>query len=104
PSYSGKIPRLAEDLRRARSAGHRVVCIARGPGSAKRLSEIFQEYELPAAIRVDADAPPLEPAEPGGLFVLVGSLRTGFELPDAGLTFLTEREIFGEDVKPAERK
>jgi len=90
-AYSGRLPELIEDLRRARRDGVRIVCVMRASGSAERLLEIFGEYDLPAA-SVDGTAPP----GAGGLFVATGGLRTGFELPELGLTVLTERAIFGE--------
>ncbi|HKQ61328.1 MAG TPA: transcription-repair coupling factor [Candidatus Polarisedimenticolaceae bacterium] len=103
-SYGGRIAELVADLRRAREEGRRVVCVMRAPGGAQRLLEILGEYDLPAA---RLDGPALDGADPwgpGGLFVGVAGLRSGFEFSDPALVVLSEREVFGEERQVAERR
>jgi transcription-repair coupling factor (superfamily II helicase) len=102
-SYAGQVPRLVEDLRAARARGGRVLCLMRTAGSAERLSEILREYELETALYPEA-AGRIEAGPTGGLFVLTGRLRTGFEFPAHDLTVLAERDVFGEDKHAAERR
>jgi len=97
-AYEGRVRELIEDLRGAREQGARTVCVMRAGGSAERLLEIFREYDLEAS-PVDAAPPP----GGGGLFVCNAGLRAGFELPELGLSVLTERAIFGEPRKVADR-
>jgi transcription-repair coupling factor (superfamily II helicase) len=85
PSFSGRVADLAAALRANVAGGGRVICVLRAPGSAARLRELLTEYELSATIAV-------------------AGLREGFELPEQGLTVYSEREIFGEDKHPQERK
>ena len=68
----------------------------RAAGGATRLMEIFAEYGLPAT-RCGEDGA-------DGLLVGVGGLRSGFEFPDHGWSVLTERDLFGEERKPVDRK
>ena len=84
-SYAGRVADFATALKAAAAAGERVVCVARAPGSAARLEEILADYELSATIAV-------------------AGLREGFEFPEQALTVYSEREIFGEEKLPAERK
>ncbi len=102
-SYAGRIAELAQDLRAAAARGSRTLFVMRTPGSARRLGEILEEYELPAALAPQR-ADPRDLAAAGGRFVLLGRLRAGFELPELGLTVLAERDVFGEERRAAERK
>ena len=97
-SYAGRVGQLAADLKRAGQEGQRTVCVMRAEGSVKRLREILDEYDLIASEIAAARA------KSGGLFVDIAPLRTGFELPQAGLIVLAERNIFGEIKRRGEPK
>jgi transcription-repair coupling factor (superfamily II helicase) len=102
--YSGMVGEFVEDLRRSEAEKRRTVCVMRAPGGAGRLKGIFGEYRLEAADYRDAASGECGPWMAGGLFVAVGGLGTGFELPDLGLSVHTERDLFGKERKPAARK
>jgi len=105
PSYSGKLSQLVSDMKAARERGAHTLCLMRARGSAERLGEILREYDLAPTTPGDRPAEVVDaPREPGGLFVLVGALHAGFEFPELGLVALTDREIFGEETKAADRK
>ena len=104
PSYAGRIANLVTDLRTAAERNARTICILRAPGAAQRLGEILEEYGLNPAVATDAAGAAGDVYRSGGLFVLVGGVRAGFEFPDLGLAVVTEREIFGEEAKASERK
>ncbi len=104
PAFAGKVARLVESLEVARDAGRRTICVMRAPGGAGRLAEILDEYGLAPAVSTDPARERGDVFTPGGLFVVVGGLRAGFEFPEIGLTILTDREIFGEESKAVERK
>ena len=97
-SYSGRIGELAKDLKRNLEEKQRTICVMRAEGSARRLREIFNEYDLVASDLQQAGG------DGGGLLIGTGSLRAGYELPQAGLIVLTERDLFGETKRRAEPK
>lgn len=103
-SYAGRLGELAAAVGAEVRRGARVVCVMRTPASARRLAQVFGEYAVPHALATDDGAIPPEAWAGGGLFVVVGGLRHGFELPAQALVVLSEREIFGEESKPAERR
>ncbi|MDX1388970.1 MAG: transcription-repair coupling factor, partial [Acidobacteriota bacterium] len=103
-TYSGHVHELIQDLRASRAEGTRVICVMRTAGSAERLGEILHEYRVEAALSIKEGTPAVDRTMHGGLFVAVGGLRAGFELPDQALVVLSEREVFGEEKKGAERK
>ena len=102
-SYDGRVQNLATDLRQARTDGVRTICVMRARGSAERLMEIFNEYELHGLPLPAGGTRPDDAWQPGGLFVGLGALRAGFEFPDLGLVALCERELFGEERKTSDR-
>ena len=103
-NYAGRVGELAADLARARERGTRVVCVLRARGMAERLAEVLAPYGLPVALSTTPGVVPGDVWSAGGLFLLVGGLRDGFEFPDYGFVALTERETFGEEVKATGRK
>ncbi len=86
-SFGGRIGDFVEDLRLRRGRGERIHLVARSRSQAERLQGVLKEHNLGALL----DAGP----QPGGIAILVGELSAGFELPAAGLCYLTEAEIFG---------
>ncbi|HEY7675644.1 MAG TPA: transcription-repair coupling factor, partial [Candidatus Methylomirabilis sp.] len=86
-TFGGRITALVEDLRGRRARGERVHLVARSRSQAERLRGVLKEHDLGALLD--------EVPQAGGLAILVGELPAGFELPAAGLTYLTEAEIFG---------
>ena len=104
PAYSGRIADLSRDLEAGRAAGARTLCVMRAPGSAARLAEVLAEYGQRPAVMTGQERRPADAWGPGGVFVLTGALRSGFEFPQERLLVLSEREVFGEEPKAAERK
>ncbi len=103
-TYSGRVGDLAADLGASLATGARTLAVMRAPGGAGRLAEILSEYGLSPALLSEAGAHPGDAWRAGGIFVLAAGLRAGFEIPDAALLVLAEREVFGEEPKAAERK
>jgi transcription-repair coupling factor (superfamily II helicase) len=97
-AYSGRIPDLVADLRRVVKDDGRVLCVMRAHGGAERLHEILREYDLDAPIDDGGVAPT------AAVTIRTGGLRTGFEFPSLRFTVLPERDVFGEQKRPAERK
>ncbi|ANM32270.1 hypothetical protein ABI59_14785 [Acidobacteria bacterium Mor1] len=103
-NFSGQLADLSKELRDRADTGARTICLMRASGSVERLGEIFEEQGLAAAITSKEGETPKKLPSEGGLFVQVGSLRAGFELPQQGLAVIAEREVFGEQKKQAAPK
>lgn len=97
-SYAGRVGEMAADLKRNLEEKKRTICVMRAEGSVRRLREIFDEYDLVAADLQQARG------KGGGLLIGTGSLRAGYELPQAGLIVLSERDLFGEIKRRSEPK
>ncbi len=96
-NYAGRVGEISADLKRNLREKQRTVCVMRAEGSAKRLREIFDEYDL---VGTDLQQAPAV----SGLLIGIGSLRSGYEIPQAGLIVLSERDLFGETKRRAEPK
>jgi len=97
--FAGRVPDWVAEIRRSRELGETVVFIANSPGRAERTIEVLGDYEIYAA--------PIEGAEEirtASVLVGVGYLSRGFRLPDAGLQFWAETDVFEEEKKTHERR
>lgn len=79
--YRGDIASLSEDLKKATVAPKFVLETI---GMAERLAEIFDEYGVNVT----------------GRDIRVGHIASGFSMPDEGIAFLSETDIFGETTAP----
>jgi transcription-repair coupling factor (superfamily II helicase) len=97
--FAGRVPDWVAEIRRTREAGDTMVFVANSPGRAERTIEVLADYEIYAA--------PIERAEEvrsAAVLVGVGHLSRGFRLPDAGLQFWAETDVFEEERKTHERR
>ncbi|MBI4161231.1 MAG: DEAD/DEAH box helicase, partial [Acidobacteria bacterium] len=84
----GLLGRIREDLRE----GWWQVLALETAGRLRRMGEILAEEGLPTGAVVGAG---------GGIFLRLGTLREGFELPESRLALYTEAGIFGEARRAA---
>ncbi len=85
--FGGRLPAFLEALDGWLGAGFRCVVVSE---QAARVRELLAESRIPAS--------PLERLDAGGesgVFVLDGSLLSGFKLPEARLMVATDTDIFG---------
>ncbi len=87
---------LVERLARWKAQERRVRICAPTLSAAERLCDILRDYghELGVQNQSPQEAPP-ELLAPGAAQVVVASLSEGFELPAAGVVWLTESDVFG---------
>ncbi len=96
PAYRGRLAELARDLEGWRRQGRRIHLVCRSEAQGRRLQEVLREHEIVASLRETV-------ASPGGIAILSGKLSGGFHLDEAGLTYITEAEIFGSRHIPRRR-
>jgi transcription-repair coupling factor (superfamily II helicase) len=96
--YHGRLPELASDVKRAQQEqSARVLFVMNSLGVAERVAEILGEYDVRARVALSGDrAASAIDARTGGVFVTVGRLSGGFELPQAGLIVHVESDLFDE--------
>src|SRR6185369_6192926 len=97
--FAGRVTDWVAEIRRSRELTETMVFVANSPGRAERTIEVLGDYEIYAA--------PIEGAEEvrtASVLVGIGHLSRGFRLPDAGLQFWAETDIFEEERKVHERR
>jgi transcription-repair coupling factor (superfamily II helicase) len=95
--YHGRLPELASDVRRAgeeRDAG--VVFVMHSLGVAERVAEILSDYKVEAHVALSGESAGSAGVLMSGVFVTVGRLSGGFELPGARLIVHVENDLFDE--------
>jgi transcription-repair coupling factor (superfamily II helicase) len=90
---SGEFPfsPLTDWLREQRTAGRATILACAGPARADRLQSLLESHGFQPAMR---DAVP-DPLRPGTLALVRDTLSAGFVWPGAGISVITDAEIFG---------
>jgi transcription-repair coupling factor (superfamily II helicase) len=97
--FSGRVQDWVGEIRRARERGDAIVFVADSHGRAERTIEVLADYDV-FAVPVDRS----EDSRTASVLVAVGHLSRGFRLPDAGLQFWAEADIFEEERKTHEHR
>jgi len=88
--YRGKFELLANDLRRWRKEGWRVLILAGSDKRAQRMADTIVDLGLPAVhATMDRDI------SPGEIIVLSAGMRAGYEDPEEKFALLGEADVFG---------
>jgi len=100
PTFQGRMADLADVVAKSMAAGERVCLAMSRPGSAQRLAEVLEEYDIPVALSLegsvtDEAVSPREEMAPGTCWVICADLSAGFRLPDQNLWLGTDSEVFG---------
>jgi transcription-repair coupling factor (superfamily II helicase) len=95
--YHGRLPELAEDVRRARDEREAAVLfVMHSLGVAERVAEILADYKVEARVGLSGEVRESATAQTNGVLVTAGRLSGGFELPGAGLIVHVENDLFDE--------
>jgi transcription-repair coupling factor (superfamily II helicase) len=97
PAYRGRLRELARDVGGWQVEGRSVNLVCRGEPQGRRLQAILGEYDVAASVSDRF-------ASRGGIAVVAGELSAGFHLHEAGLTLITEAEVFGPRHAPGRRR
>ncbi|BAD42217.1 transcription-repair coupling factor [Symbiobacterium thermophilum] len=91
--FHGQWPLFAEELRRWKKQGFRIVILVGTEDRQRRIRELLQEAEMESG--AGAAGSPVAVPPPGGVWVGLGSLEGGFQWPGQRLVVVTDREIQG---------
>jgi transcription-repair coupling factor (superfamily II helicase) len=95
--YHGRLPELANDVKRAQDErGAGVLFVMHSLGVAERVAEILSDYKVEASVCLSTEAAGGAAGRADGVFVTVGRLSGGFELPGAALIVHVENDLFDE--------
>ncbi|MDT4895729.1 MAG: hypothetical protein QOH25_806 [Acidobacteriota bacterium] len=95
--YHGRLPELASDVKQASvSRGAGVLFVMHSLGVAERVAEILSDYNVEARVALSDERMVSLAEQVGGVFVTVGRLSGGFELPGAALIVHVENDLFDE--------
>lgn len=97
-SYQKQMDMLVSDVQDWQSDSQRLMIALGDMAKSASLKELFGRNRL-ASVETDA----AEPLKPGRINLVQGALLNGFELPDAGLVLITEKDIFGRQKKRLSR-
>ena len=90
---------LKTETRNWLSNKQHVVIFVGNAEKAASLREFFAKSRIPSAVAKDG-----EPLSDACLNILVGTLANGFEMPDARLVVVAERDVFGRQKKKIVQK
>jgi len=96
-SFHGNIDMLCESLTAWKKSKGRVLVLSGTRGRGERLRETLEEKGIESVYIHDLT----EPVQPGQVVITHGSLQKGFEYPTIGFVVVSDREVFGQDRKPA---
>ncbi len=101
PRGTGGWPALEQI--RSWQEGSRVIFVSRTAGSAQRLIDILREYDLGARLMEGLSFDPDWVWEGDNSFLVhTGQLTAGFQIPEFGVTFISEEDLFGPRTRSRE--
>ncbi|MEA1965252.1 MAG: transcription-repair coupling factor [Candidatus Aerophobetes bacterium] len=99
PSYQGHFELLAQDIKKWRSAGYKIILLVPNQGQGERLKELFEEegikIPLSGNFSIFKDFP--SPA------ITLGDIREGFIIEEIKQIFITDEDIFKRYKERRER-
>ncbi len=99
-SYNKHFELLADDIRKWRKDGYRVLLLSGSRTRAERLSNDLNEYDIPAFYRERPDTA----LEAGQVMASYGFLHKGFSYSTAKFVVVTEGDIFGAKARARKNK
>lgn len=99
-SYNKHFELLADDIRKWRKDGFRVLLLSGSRTRAERLSKDLNEYDIPAFYREKPDVA----LEAGQVMTSYGFLHKGFSYSTAKFVVVTEGDIFGAKARARQKK
>lgn len=99
-SFQNSIPLLKKEIGNYKKKKYKIVLIGTSKTRQKRLCDGLMEDGLNCFYSENYD----QHLEPGQILVTTGRMDRGVEFPDSGFVFVTDNDIFGEEIKRQRRK
>ncbi len=96
-SFMGNMDMLCESLSAWKSSKSRTLVLSGTRGRGERLRESLEAKGIESVYIHDLTAP----IQPGQVIITHGSLHKGFEYPTIGFAVVSDKEVFGQDRRPA---
>lgn len=90
--FYGKVDFLINEIKTWEDKGYKVILLSGTKERGTRIREILKENGIDF---IYAETYPKKLPR-GSIFIIEGSIEKGFEFPDLGLVFISDREIFGK--------
>ncbi|GLC90397.1 transcription-repair coupling factor [Lysinibacillus piscis] len=92
--FHGQMSLLQNEVERWLLSKFTVLIVVRNTERMKRVQQMLEEYDIPTTIGEPTDA---------GIYIVNGTLSSGFELPLQRLAIVTEDELFKQQIKKKAR-
>jgi transcription-repair coupling factor (superfamily II helicase) len=108
--FHGAVPKLLEEVKKLSAAGERVVLAAGSIGELERLSDLFNEYQVPYRLGTRAKAANVSEEaayfndESAATTLVHGYVPAGMVLPDAKLVLFGANDLFDDSEAGAPRQ
>ena len=96
-SFQGNVDLLGDSLAGWKQEKDRVLILSGTKGRGERLRETLNARGLETVYMDSVHMP----VQPGQVIITHGSLHKGFEYPSIGFAVVSDKEVFGQDRKPA---
>ena len=96
-SFQGNVDMLCDSLSGWKQHGSRTVVLSGTRGRGERLRETLDTKGIESVYLDTLNLP----VQPGQVVITHGSLHRGFEYPSIGFVVVSDKEVFGQDKKPA---
>lgn len=100
PVYHSKMENLKKDIENWKYKGYKILIAIDGEEKCKRLNEQFDKFEIASSVDIEFK----NDIKSTMCVIGSGSLRQGYVFATFKTVILTEREIFGQDVKKRSRR
>ncbi|WP_200791887.1 transcription-repair coupling factor [Caloranaerobacter azorensis] len=94
-SFHNKIEFLVNELKNLKYRGYKIIILSGVEDRGKRLVETLSEYGIECSFIDNRNVE----IKSGQIFVLAGTISSGFEYPDLKFTIISDKEIYGKSKK-----
>lgn len=98
-NYQGKLELLIEDIQDKKNKGYKTLILSGTRSRGERLASTLRDRNIESVYKDDVTS-----IEFGEVVITFGNLSKGFEYPDLKLSVISDKEVFGEAKRKANKK